>query len=347
MRAVPTPDQKMLRETMTRFAATLAVNSPAELAKIDRDAAWHGLAELGILGMRARDGSTPAASAYEVTLAVEPLAGVLAPLPLTGALLAYELLALAGADPALLADLAEGRRRAGLLLTADLSGLADADRLDGAVLFDGHGADIALALAAREGGWQPVILAIAGAASLESADLTRPLSVWQPDAQPEPVGAPLSADAFSRWTAFAAVLACADLVGVLREGLTQLVDYAKTRIQYDVPIGSFQAVQHMCADMLVDIEGAASATRYAAWAVDALPAADALAAAHVAKSWCAPAGEAVGETLMQAYGGIGQTWEHVAHLRARRAMLDRLLFGDDTHHLNAIADNRDAARKAA
>ncbi|MGV3479807.1 MAG: acyl-CoA dehydrogenase family protein, partial [Sphingobium sp.] len=116
MRAVPTPDQEMLRETMARFAATLAVNSPADLAKIDRDAAWRDLAGLGVLGMRARDGGAPAASAYEVTLAIEPLAGALAPLPLTGALLAHELLALAGGDVALLADLAEGRRRIGLLL---------------------------------------------------------------------------------------------------------------------------------------------------------------------------------------------------------------------------------------
>ncbi|MBY8823923.1 acyl-CoA dehydrogenase family protein [Sphingomonas colocasiae] len=346
MRAVPTPDQEMLRETMARFAATLAVNSPAELAKIDRDAAWRDLAGLGVLGMRARDGGVPAASAYEVTLAIEPLAGALAPLPLTGALLAYELLALAGADAALLADLAEGRRRIGLLLAPDLAGLADADA-PGAVIFDGEGADSVLALAPGNGGAQPVILAVEGAAAMEGADLTRPLAVWRPGAGAKLVGAPLAADAFARWAAFAVALACADLVGVLRDGLAHAVDYAKTRIQYDVPIGSFQAVQHMCADMLVRIEGAASATRYAAWAVDALPAADALAAAHVAKSWCAPAGEAAGEMLMQVYGGIGQTWEHVAHLRARRVMLDRLLFGDETHHLNAIADNRDAVRKAA
>jgi alkylation response protein AidB-like acyl-CoA dehydrogenase len=347
MRAVPTPDQEMLRETMARFAATLAVNSPADLAKIDRDAAWRDLAGLGVLGMRAREAGAPAASAYEVTLAIEPLAGALAPLPLTGALLAYELLALAGADAALLADLAEGRRRIGLLLAPDLAGLADADAPDGAVIFDGEGADRVLALARGNGGAQPVILAVDGAAAMEGADLTRPLAAWRASGHAEPVGAPLAADAFARWTAFAVALACADLVGVLRDGLTHAVDYAKTRIQYDVPIGSFQAVQHMCADMLVRIEAAASATRYAAWAVDALPAADALAAAHVAKSWCAPAGEAAGEMLMQVYGGIGQTWEHVAHLRARRVMLDRLLFGDEAHHLHAIADNRDAARKVA
>ena len=63
-------------------------------------------------------------------------------------------------------------------------------------------------------------------------------------------------------------------------------------------------------------------------------------AARTAKAYCGPIGQNVGETLMQAYGGIGQTWEHVAHLRTRRAMTDRKLFGDESIQLLHIADAR-------
>jgi alkylation response protein AidB-like acyl-CoA dehydrogenase len=120
----------------------------------------------------------------------------------------------------------------------------------------------------------------------------------------------------------------------------RVVEYSKTRIQYGVPIGSFQAVQHMCAEMLVETEAAASVTNYAAWAVDELDAGAGLLAARTAKAYCAPVAKQVGEMLMQAYGGIGQTWEHEAHLRTRRVMFDRKIFGDEAYQLLAIADLR-------
>jgi alkylation response protein AidB-like acyl-CoA dehydrogenase len=126
----------------------------------------------------------------------------------------------------------------------------------------------------------------------------------------------------------------------MSSALTRAVDYAKERVQYGVKIGSFQAIQHLCADALVQIEASASLNRYAAWAVDALPCEEALLAARVAKAYSSSVAREVTETVMQVFGGIGQTWEHVAHLHTRRALTDRALFGDESQHLLHIADAR-------
>jgi alkylation response protein AidB-like acyl-CoA dehydrogenase len=126
----------------------------------------------------------------------------------------------------------------------------------------------------------------------------------------------------------------------MRSGLTGVVEYSKERIQYGVPIGSFQAIQHLCAEALVQTEAASSATKYAAWAVDELAAGDALLAARTAKAYTCSVARDVPETVMQVYGGIGQTWEHIAHLFTRRALLDRLVFGDRSEQLLRIADAR-------
>jgi alkylation response protein AidB-like acyl-CoA dehydrogenase len=142
------------------------------------------------------------------------------------------------------------------------------------------------------------------------------------------------------WLALALVAVSADAIGVMSSALTRAVDYAKERVQYGVKIGSFQAIQHMCADAFVQIEASASLNRYAAWAVDALACDEALLAARVAKAYSSSVAREVTETVMQVFGGIGQTWEHVAHLHTRRALTDRALFGDESHHLLDIADAR-------
>jgi alkylation response protein AidB-like acyl-CoA dehydrogenase len=140
--------------------------------------------------------------------------------------------------------------------------------------------------------------------------------------------------------ALALTMVSADAVGAMRHGLEQAVAYTKERIQYGVPVGSFQAVQHMCAEALVAVEGADSTVKYAAWGVDELEPAEALLAARTAKAYCGMTSRAVPETIMQVYGGIGQTWEHIAHFVNRRNMLDRHVFGDDAVQQSAIADSR-------
>jgi alkylation response protein AidB-like acyl-CoA dehydrogenase len=96
----------------------------------------------------------------------------------------------------------------------------------------------------------------------------------------------------------------------------------------------------MCADALVQVEASASTTKYAAWAVDALPPAEALLAARVAKAYSSSVAREVTETVMQVFGGIGQTWEHIAHVHTRRALTDRAVLGDESIHLLRIADAR-------
>ena len=104
--------------------------------------------------------------------------------------------------------------------------------------------------------------------------------------------------------------------------------YAAERNQYGAPIGSFQAIQHLLADACVQAEGSRSVTRHAAWAVDALAPSEALAAATVAKAYCARAGREVCETAIQVHGGIGNTWDCLAHVYLRRALLSCDLLGD-------------------
>jgi hypothetical protein len=122
-------------------------------------------------------------------------------------------------------------------------------------------------------------------------------------------------------------LTSADLVGVMQGATDLAVAYAKERKQYGAPIGSYQAVQHMLADALVVTEGARSVALHAAWAVGALAPDDALAAASVAKAYCSRAARDVCETSIQVHGGIGNTWDCLAHIYLRRALASIDAFG--------------------
>ena len=128
----------------------------------------------------------------------------------------------------------------------------------------------------------------------------------------------------------------AELLGAAQRMLEASVDYAKVREQFGRPIGSFQAVKHRCADMLVDVEGMRSAVWYAAWAVET-NAADRSLAASTAKAWASDAGMRVMNSALQVHGGIGFTWEHDLHLYLKRAQLDSVVFGDATYHRERIA----------
>lgn len=134
----------------------------------------------------------------------------------------------------------------------------------------------------------------------------------------------------------ATVALCAEMLGAADFVLAETVEYAKDRVQFGRPIGSFQAVKHRCADMLVDVEGMRSATYYAAWAVGAGDA-DASAAASAAKVWCADASRRVMASALQVHGGIGFTWEHDLHLFVKRAQLDQVSFGDARFHRERLA----------
>ncbi|MCV7283477.1 acyl-CoA dehydrogenase [Mycolicibacterium flavescens] len=151
----------------------------------------------------------------------------------------------------------------------------------------------------------------------ESVDLTRSLAgvVESP-----PELAELSEEDAGRWRALALTVTCADLVGAARGTHALAVEYAKVREQYGATIGSYQAVGHLLAESLALIEGAVSVSRHAAWAVDELPVAEAIEAARVAKIYCARSALTVCETSIQVHGGIGNTWECLAHVYLRRVL---------------------------
>jgi alkylation response protein AidB-like acyl-CoA dehydrogenase len=139
------------------------------------------------------------------------------------------------------------------------------------------------------------------------------------------VGAPaelgeVSADDAQRWRALALVTTCADLLGAARGAHALAVDYAKVREQYGSTIGSYQAIAHMLAEGLALIEGSISVLRHAAWGVDELDSAEAVQAARIAKLYCARAARTVCETAIQVHGGIGNTWECLAHVYLRRVL---------------------------
>ncbi len=134
----------------------------------------------------------------------------------------------------------------------------------------------------------------------------------------------------------AAVALAAEEVGGAQKVLEMAVDYAKVRVQFGRPIGSFQAIKHKCADMLLEVESAKSAAYYGMWCAsemnDELP-----STASLAKAYCSEAYFHAAAENIQIHGGIGFTWEHPAHLYFKRAKSSELLFGDPTYHREQLA----------
>jgi alkylation response protein AidB-like acyl-CoA dehydrogenase len=128
----------------------------------------------------------------------------------------------------------------------------------------------------------------------------------------------------------------AEMVGGMQRSLELTVAYAKTRKQFGKPIGIFQAVQHLCADMYLETESSRSAIYYAAWALEEnVP--DAAASVSVAKMYASDASRTVGNRGVQVHGGMGFTWENDIHLYYRRAKASETMLGDATFHRERIA----------
>jgi alkylation response protein AidB-like acyl-CoA dehydrogenase len=129
----------------------------------------------------------------------------------------------------------------------------------------------------------------------------------------------------------------AESTGVAQRAMEMAVEYAKERRQFDRPIGSYQAVSHRCADMLLEVEGARSTTYYAAWALDHEPESAPLAAS-MAKAYASEAGWRVTASSLQVHGGIGFTWEHDLHFFLKRAKANAHAFGDARGHRARVAE---------
>jgi alkylation response protein AidB-like acyl-CoA dehydrogenase len=209
-----------------------------------------------------------------------------------------------------------------------------------ALVIDGHTADVILAAANTDAGIS--LLAVCASSEgvrrtpLAGLDRTRKVALVQFDgARAELIGTDGGAANFLARTSDLAIVALtAEQVGAAQRCLDMAVDYAKNRIQFGRPIGSFQAIKHRCADMLVQVEGARSATSRAAEVADTkeLP-----TAASVAKMVCSEAFLQVALDNMRIHGGIGFTWEHDAHLFVRRAKATQLIFGHPDYHAQRLA----------
>jgi len=169
---------------------------------------------------------------------------------------------------------------------------------------------------------------------MTAMDLTRKLYVVEFNNTPaEEIGATTN---LGRAFDVATAALSAELVGGMQRTLDITVEYAKTRKQFGKPIGTFQAVQHQCADMYLETESSRSAVYYAGWALEE-NSPDASTAVSIAKMYASDAARTVGNRGIQIHGGMGFTWENDVHLYYRRAKGSETAFGDATFHRERIA----------
>jgi hypothetical protein len=327
--ARPTREQRELEAAATRLAERLGVGAVGDLDDDDRrtrlDAA---VVQAGWRELRT-GGREPLASGVEAALVTRALARRVCDVAFVGPVLAHDLLRRAGVDDTSTRTVAVG---------ADLGALARGS----GVAVDAGGCTDALALAPEAAAGALRVIALPIDASDDGGtgvDLTRrTCPVTAPSGAPA-LGA-IGDDELLAWEALATVLTAADLVGVTEGALELATGYARQRCQFGAPIGSFQAVQHLLADAKTLAEGSLSALLYASWAVDALEPAAARAAAAVAKAYAVRAARTVCEMAIQVHGGIGNTWECMAHVFLRRALVSSELFGDDGAQLALLARQR-------
>jgi alkylation response protein AidB-like acyl-CoA dehydrogenase len=335
-----TAEQSDLRTAVRAFLAEAcdeaAVRRAME-AGYDRGV-WARLGgELGVLGLAVPEELGGAGgTVVDQAIVAEECGAALLPGPLLGTVaLAVPALAALGED---VTPLVEGRRTAALV-EGPVAAQGDALTGEVAQVVDGE-ADL-LVVAARVGATDATALfAVEGGerTPLSTLDPTRRQARVRFAATPGRLLATgVDADralAVARRTAGA--LLAAEQVGGAQRMLDMTVAYARTRLQFGRPIGSFQAVKHRCADMLVRVEHARSAAYHAAWTLTDGSDDPDLAVA-VAQAVCSEAYERVALDAVQLHGGIGFTWEHPAHLYVKRAVTDAALLGSAERHRERIA----------
>lgn len=359
-----TEEQELLASTLRDLlGATADMDRTRELS-LTRDAidrpVWDALVELGLVGISLPDEYGGAGSPFtDVAVVFEELGRVVAAVPLLSTLMASTVIERAGSD--------EQRRRW-------LPGLASGSSIGTLAAFESrHGDPLESATSAEatDGGWRLrgtkrfvtdavhadlfvvtatvdnalacfVVPSDAGGIEvtpLDALDPTRPLAdvsfdvALADDARlPTDDARAVVSAALDRGV----VALAAEQVGGAQRSLEEAVDYAKSRFQFGRAIGSFQAVKHRCADMLVAVEHARSAAWQAAASID--DAQEAAVMVPVARSVCSDAFVRVAGDAIQVFGGIGFTWEHDAHLYFKRAKADSLILGSVGAHLDRLAD---------
>jgi alkylation response protein AidB-like acyl-CoA dehydrogenase len=367
-------EQALLRDTARKFlesaCTTKFVRERMETAEAVTPEFWAQLAEQGWLGINfAEEEGGSGLGLTDLVVLMEEMGRAVMPGPYLATVLLGGAAIRAAGSPAqrqeYLPAIAEGRLKATLAAieanarwdAAGITMTAQPARggfnLAGTKLFvpDAHLADIVVVAArTRDGSTMedgvslflvPRDTAGLSVALMPSIDETRKLCEVRFDNIPVPQTA-LLGELHQGWPALAAVYdtaavaLAAEMCGGAQRVLDMTVDYAKLRVAFGKPIGSYQGVKHKCADMLVEIENAKSLTYYAAWAIDE-GTADAPLAAAMAKSCASDASRKVSNAGIQLHGGIGMTWEHDLHLYMKRAKASEVAFGDATWHRERVA----------
>ncbi|NKQ52701.1 acyl-CoA dehydrogenase [Amycolatopsis sp. K13G38] len=346
MRLVPGTEAEQLRSSVRKMLADHC--APARVREVMDSPEGHDIplwrrisGELGLAGLVVpeRHGGSGAGH-FERAIVLEELGRALAPVPyLASAVLAVDAV-LALDDDKLTADLLP-RLASGELIGTVAAGWSDSPEvLSGSArnVVSGDLADVVLVYANTPDGHAWFRTSGAGRKAMHTLDPTRRLARLDFDgtsaervecADPEAV--------WEKVRDLAAVALAAESVGGMSKVLETTVEYAKVRVQFGRPIGSYQAVKHGCADMYSAYEQAVSLARYAAWTADAAPDELPLAAA-TAQEFIGPAYFKAAADSVQLHGGIGYTWEHDAHLYYKRAKTSELLLGDPAARRARLAD---------
>jgi alkylation response protein AidB-like acyl-CoA dehydrogenase len=319
-------DQQAIKDAARDFFNTRCdirvVRRIADAGTYD-DALWGDIRRLGWTGVAIPEELGGEGLGY-IALAVlmEEFGYACAPSPMLSNTAAAILIAHAGSEAQRrrwLPDLVSGEGLGAVgMVGADGSALVpDADAASVIVLVDGDSARI-------------VERAAADVSKVQAIDLTRPY--FRVTAKG---GEALEGDVAGAMQRVEIALS-AELVGVAQRALEMAVAYAQQRTQFGRPIGAYQAVSHRCADMLLEVESARSATYYAAWTADADPESLPLASS-VAKAVAADAGWHVAASSLQVHGGIAFTWEHDLHFFLKRGAAGARLFGSAAEHRDRVA----------
>jgi alkylation response protein AidB-like acyl-CoA dehydrogenase len=338
-------DKQSAESEVRRLMAAGAAADPA---------VWRQMAEqLGLAGLVIPERYGGGGFGFrDFALVAEQAGAALLVSPLLTTVTASAALLLGGDDvrEAWLPSLASGQKIATLALT-DESGNWAADAVtahsaaDGTVtgakmyVLDGQFADVFL-VSARDDSGVSLYLVDAKAPGvlvtpLDTLDMTRAQARVEFSSAPAAFVA--GGDALNRVLAIAGTLLAAEQVGGAQRCLDMAVEYAKVRVQFGRPIGSFQAIKHKCANMLLDVESARSAAYHAAAVLDD-PSESPYIPATLAQAHCSAAYTRVAGENIQIHGGIGFTWEHPAHLYFKRAKSSELLYGDVPWQRARLAD---------
>jgi alkylation response protein AidB-like acyl-CoA dehydrogenase len=362
-----TDEQAQLRQAVRKFCAE-SFDEQAVRRLMESDPpfdpkSWNRLgSELGVLGLSVpeADGGV-GGTLVDQAVAVEELGASLACGPVFGTVfLTIPALVAASAGTArdeLLTELVEGRRTAAFAV-ADRAGAFDPGAVSVTVAQSGDvwtltgtvdrvvdaGATDELLVAATGPDGVGLYAVDAGGPGVERTpllviDLTRPQArVTLSDAPARLVAGPDEAErVITHALQVGSALLAVEQVGAAQHLLDVAVQYAKERLQFGRQIGSFQAVKHRLADMMVDLEHARSTAYHAVWAL-ADGSDDPALAASIAQATCSAAFSRIAADTIQTLGGIGFTWEHQAHLYFKRATTDAALLGSAEEHRSRVAD---------